>query len=199
MLEYDIESWHRKWKGCTGILKKPDGTIFQDYYEQIEHWDDTQYMAHLLTNGKHILRGMPVEGSDIKTAVPVYTPFESGVYHIKGVPLYRALVVKNHTKSFAVGMNAHTHMWYGYCVDTGNISPLKAWEIDLLAPIAVDPWDPTKPFGVLSKKVWWQHDRLMWLSKQLGFIKGNSIILDSEIYKPFIQQLVGPKCQLSVL
>jgi hypothetical protein len=144
------------------------------------------------------MRGLPLEGTDKKCAIPVYTPFESGMYQVKGATDWRALVVKNHTKSFAVGMNAHTHMWYGYD-PKGVVTSCKAWDIDLLAPVPLDSWDHTKPFGVLSKKVWWQQDRLMWLSKQLGFIKGNTILLDSEIYKPFIQQLVGPKCQLSVL
>jgi hypothetical protein len=202
MLEYDLDSWHRKWKGCAGILKKEDGTLFQGFYQNIEGISEQQFMAVLKKDGKFIMGNglipVPIEFKGMPYAMPVYRPFESGVYHSRADNGHRVVMVKIHNKSFSVGVHGHTYGWWGYTKEGHDLGVMPE-DIDLLSPLALDEFDPGKMFGALSKKIWWVKDQFMWMQKQIGFIQGWNIILDNDFYLPFIQPLVGEKCQLSVL
>ena len=205
MLEFDTDSWHRKWKGCAGILASPNGEMFQDYYNGIEQVGDKLFTASLAKTG-HTLMGLgnaagaPVEYKGLPWAMPMYIPFVSGVYHpIEGHTLIHRIVMwKNHNKCFSVGVNGHTYTWIAYSKSGIEVSS-KPQETDLLREPEIDEFNPGQVMGVLSRKLWWQADKLMWVHKQIGFIKGWDIMLDAVFYIPFIQPLVGPKCQLKVL
>jgi len=205
MLEFDTEAWHRKWKGCSGILARPNGELFQDYYNNIEQVSEKLFVANLSKSGHHVMGTgggplTPVEYKGMSWAMPMYLPFVSGVYHPTNGShsLHRIVLWKNHNKNFAVGVCGHTYSWVAYSKSGLELSS-KTQETDLLREPEIDSFNPDHPIGVLSRKVWWKEDKLMWVNKQIGFIKGWNILLDADFYIPFIQPLVGPKCQLKVL
>ena len=204
MLEFDIESWHRKWKGSTGILVDSHGMLFQGQYTNIEFLTDKIFIASLEKAGKYIMgdaavhASIPMEFKGIPCAMPKYMPFESGVYHSREPSIEKIVMVKIHFKSFIVGVHSSTYSWVGFDKEGKEVN-VNASSIDLLRPLEVDEFDPGKVLGALSRKVWWHGDRFMWMRKQIGFIKGWNVLLDNDFYVPFIKPLVGKKCQLSVL
>lgn len=199
-LEFDLDSWNRKWKHSVGVLMRPDGTRFQGYYEEFEKITKTEYAAYLHEDGMYVMGSDPSTTASLhnRYAMPQYYPIESGMYWMNAQQSLWAMVCKTHKKSFTVGLCDTAYNIWSYDEQATSTLVILS-SVDLLTPMKYTPFDPDKPFGVLSKKVWWKHNSLLWCSRQIGIIKKRTIYLDDNFYIPFIQPLVGHECNLQVL
>jgi hypothetical protein len=201
MIEHDLDSGVRKWRGTTGLLRRLDGSLMQGYYEQFDHIDEKTVYASLWGQGPWVMSDTPyTKKPEMNVAIPVYHPIESGIYLDKTEPSWRVLLAKHHTKTFFVGLNGHTHSFTGYNVHTGDSGVgIKVQSVDLLTPVPLEQFNPDKPFGCITKKIFWARKSLFYCGRTIGIIEGWKINLDHEMFMPFLKPLMGPKCQLSVL
>jgi hypothetical protein len=199
MLEYDMDSLVRKWRGCIGAALTPTG-MKQVMYANFDTLSDGQYIAYI---GKEKQPKCLVSDTDPKEKEYKYQPikivyhaFESGWY--PSAKNSSSLLTKKHVKHFNVGINSHSHRWVTRSNLNGQEVPFGLEDANYLGQVEVMQYNSDLEFGILSKQLWWYRDTLYFLGRQIGLFKNNILSIEQETLLPYIKPLVGAKCQIEL-
>jgi hypothetical protein len=199
MLEYDMDSLVRKWRGCVGVAKYPTG-LKQVMYTNFDIMDAGQYIAYIGKEKQPKCLMGDKDPEDMKYQYPpmkiLYHAFEAGWY--PSAKNSSILLTKKHAKHFNVGLNSHSHRWITRSNLNGNEVPLSLEDGNFLGTVETVEYDQDKDFGILSKKLWWYENAMYFLGRQIGLFKNNILHLEQETLLPYIKPLVGAKCQIEL-
>lgn len=192
MKEFDIASYQRKWQGAIGIALKGNDKVAVRY-DLIEPWrsgDGDYIYARTEPFGETFLHAKP---RDANTPVlePIYYPFDTGVYVAKDGGFI--ILSRQHRKSYTCGITSHSF----HVNPCGMTSPYTWDKIHWLGPVLPKDYNG-KEIGYISRKIWWQGDRLFYLNTIIGYITQKVVKVNNALYIPYLRS-VFKKCQIEVL
>lgn len=194
MKEFDIGAYQRKWQGAIAIVEK-DTRKVPVKFDMIEPWrsnDGKNYIyARCLPFGECFLHEKPGDAAtETPILEPVYHPFDSGVYVATSSRF--VVLTRNHKKTYTCGITNHSF-------HINNIGmPNWQWDqVHWLAPIIPQDYNG-KELGYISRKIWWQQDKLYYLNTLIGYILDKKVKVNNALYVPYLRS-VFKKCQVEVL
>jgi hypothetical protein len=197
MKEWDLDSYNRKWRHTVGIFKTPDNVLHQGYFNEFFVLASSRAIGVLVSKGKDDMKrySLESESDGYPTASIEYHPITSGWYpHTQG----HALLVRKHGRGFLMGVSDSS-----YTIEIVNRKGHRVANtrsavsgISLLRQVPTSSYERDKPFGILSRRLWWNRKFLMFLHRTIGIFSGDILQLESASYKPYVAPYLEDQCQI---
>lgn len=125
-----------------------------------------------------------------------YKPIICGLYKHKEDPMMFYLIVRNHKKSFKIGLGDGYNIYGIY--SNGAMVSEGTWSIviDLESPV---PYYKGYSVSILSKQLWVHKNALKVFNTEVGFVQGARILLNNKGYLPMVKKYAGDEWQIEHL
>ena len=200
MKEYDIDAYMRKWRACVGFFKDKADKLHQGMYD--EFFAITRQVVGCTVTGPSKGRyALEADADGYETIKLQYHPVASGWYRtISEVNEANivGMVVRKHHRTMNVGICPNTHLTFVVREDgTQHGQFSHPFYLDYLSTPEFTPYEPSKPFGLLTQRLWWRSDRLMYLNQSIGIFKGSKLVLENKNFAAGVKPYVGELCQIT--
>jgi hypothetical protein len=132
--------------------------------------------------------------TDLPTIEFFYAPIRSGVYGHLTDPNAFYLIKRNHVKSFKVGLGVHNYQILLFS-EKANYHGIA---VDHRQPINMNthPIVGFKNYHAISNCLVARENRLEAYGRDIGFVEGNRVVLNSPHFAPIIQPYLEDKWQI---
>lgn len=188
MIEHDLDSWNRKWKGAVAPLhvygpskSEPNGIIYR-FVNKIDFGDGAVYLYDRRGVPHRLWSGKP---ANVESYDPLYMHFPPRIYESNIGPV--ALMRRN-AKTFKLGLSQETH----FIMSIADQDKEFKWE-----SIVFDkPVTPTRnrkaEHGVIDDHCWWKNKKVYNLATVIGLMNTEGeVFLSHKELIPFYQRKWG--------
>ncbi len=194
MKEYDLDAYSRKWRGTAGLFKTKDGQTHQGLYDEFFSITRNRIGVQVIANGGTKKYSVECESEGYEPMEIIYAPVKSGWYRRE--PEGYGLLTRKHTRAFQVGVCTSSHLCMA---DIGNfaMNAVQPSTCKFLEPVDTMPFDKDQPFGILNFRLWWRHNKLMYLNQCIGMFSNGKWVLEDADYLPHVKPYLGDACQIT--
>lgn len=198
--EYDPESYARKWRGSLGIAEV-NGEKKAVYYSDIISYtlDDGERVTATLLDSSSELYAINHKTPQMKTVVPLYYPWEAGIYVSSVSTEVFSLLWRAHRKSYTNGIYFGSN-WNLITIHPETSEYISNPRLNTLNWFTPLPKMPVREqgSGYLSKKFWYLGEKVYFLYSHIGIKQGKTFSVSQDLV-PFLKPHLDEECQIKVL
>lgn len=180
MLEWDNDSYSRKFKDTLTVLKTSKGL-------------DVKYVNNIYLDDDKTLHLCYTENKSEKEIINpdlLYYRFASKLYATKEGNV--CAISRRMKKSFKIGL-CNDNYQITFFTKVASLS-----DIEIFKPVTVDVESALKTSGPISQHLFIDKTRVLFVDKEVGIRKGSKFLVNQCVYQEVKDSLRGFKCSIQV-